>query len=142
MYVFLLLDGCALIVGGVEQFVAELVDHAFFAASTGVSDQPADCERSPPVGIHFDGHLVVRATHAPGFHFQQRLGVFHRLFEQLQRFVAALGLQLCERFIEDALGGRLLALPHHRVHKLGHQIRSIHRVRIHSALCNMSFTGH
>src|SRR5215472_420410 len=51
--VFLLLDRGAAVVGGVEQFIAQLVDHALLAASSGVGNQPADSQRGAPVGIHF-----------------------------------------------------------------------------------------
>src|SRR5690349_4854590 len=52
--VFLLLNGGAATVGGIQQLVRELVNHAFFAATAAVGDQPADSERGAPVGIHFD----------------------------------------------------------------------------------------
>src|SRR5882762_6672659 len=142
VHVFLLLDGGAAIIGGIEQLVRELVGHAFLATAAGVSDQPADRQRRAPVGIDFDRHLVVGATYAASLHFQQRLRVFDGLLEQLQGLVAALRLQLGKRFVEDALGGRLLALPHHRVHKFGHQVRSVNWIGGNAALCNMSFTRH
>src|SRR5581483_3154156 len=142
MHVFFLLDGRAAVVGRVQQFVGQLVGHAFFAAAARVRDQPADRQRGAPVGIDLDRDLVVGAAHAAGLDFQQRLAVFDRLLEQLQAFIAALLLQLVDGFVEDALGGRLLARPHHRVHKLGHQVRLIHRIRGDSALGNMSFARH
>src|SRR5271169_5920353 len=40
--VFFLLDGCAFSVGGVQQFIAQLVDHALLPASAGVGNQPAN----------------------------------------------------------------------------------------------------
>src|ERR1700684_68004 len=51
--VFFLLDGCAFSVGGIQQLIAQLVDHAFLAASAGVGNQPANCERRAPVGVDF-----------------------------------------------------------------------------------------
>src|SRR5215469_3935813 len=42
VHVFLLLDRRATIVGCVQQFVRELVNHAFFATATRVGNQPAD----------------------------------------------------------------------------------------------------
>src|ERR1700674_6132484 len=65
MYIFFLLDGGAFSVGGVQQFVAQLVDHASFRAPARIRQQPADRERCAPVGIHFHGHLIVRAADAP-----------------------------------------------------------------------------
>src|SRR5271155_3969018 len=90
VHVFFLLDSCAAIVGGIEKFVAQLVDHAFFAASTRVDDQPANRQRGTPIGVHFHRHLVVGAAYAAGLHFEQRLDVLDRLLEELQGFVATL----------------------------------------------------
>src|SRR5882724_9514886 len=42
VHVFLLLDRPALAVGGVEQFVGQLIDHALFAAFARIADEPAD----------------------------------------------------------------------------------------------------
>src|SRR3954454_24259234 len=42
--VFLLLDCRAAVVGGVKQFVAELVGHPLFATATRIADQPPDRE--------------------------------------------------------------------------------------------------
>src|ERR1700683_4202577 len=103
--IFFLLNGCAFSIGGVQQFVAQLVDHAALGAAARVGQQPADRKRSPPVGIHFHRNLVVRAAHAPGLHFQQRLGILDGFCKQLQSFVAAFFLHLGQGFIKDALGG-------------------------------------
>src|SRR6266404_7901643 len=92
VHVFLLLDGRAAIVGGVQQLVGELVDHALLATAAGIGNQPADRKRGAPVSVDLDGHLVVGATDAPGLHFEQRLRILDRLLEQLQGFIAALGL--------------------------------------------------
>src|SRR4029077_5175663 len=88
--VFLLLYGCAATISGVQQLIAQLVDHALFAASAGVGNQPADGQGSTPVGIHFHRHLIIRATHAASLHFEQWLGVLDCFFEELQSFVSAL----------------------------------------------------
>src|SRR5215469_4142611 len=140
--VFLLLDRGAAVVGGVEQFIAQLVDHALLAASSGVGNQPADSQRGAPVGIHFHRNLVVGAPHAAGLHFEQGLRVLHRLLEQLQRLVAALLLQAGQGLIEDALRRAFLALPHHGVDELGHKVRSVYRIGFHSPLRDMSFSRH
>src|ERR1700722_15117397 len=79
--VFLLLDRCAFSGRGVQQLVAQLVDHAFFTASTRIRNQPADRERRTAVRIHFDRHLVVRAAHTTALYFEQRLGILHGLGE-------------------------------------------------------------
>src|ERR1051326_2106572 len=83
--VFFLLHGRAFSVRGIEQFIRQLVGHALFAALTAVTNEPANGERGPAIGIHLDWHLVVRAADAPGLHFEQRLYVFDRLLEQLDR---------------------------------------------------------
>src|SRR6059058_857273 len=80
----------AAIIRSIQQLVAEFVDHPFLGASTRVRNQPADCKRGAPVRIHFHRHLIVRAANAASLHFKQRLDVFHRLFEQLQRLISAL----------------------------------------------------
>src|SRR5215469_3028186 len=79
--IFLLLDRGAAVVGGVEQFIAQLVDHALLPASSGVGNQRADSQRGAPVGIHFHRNLGVGAPHAAGLHFEQGLRVLHRLLE-------------------------------------------------------------
>src|ERR1700693_3582224 len=100
--VFLLLDGRAAVVAGIEQFVTQFVDHALLGASARVSNQPADRERGAPVSIHLDWNLIVGAAHTTAFHFKQRLGILDRLLEKLQGLVAAFFLKLGQGFIKDA----------------------------------------
>src|SRR5882724_2069096 len=100
VHIFFLLDGGALAVGGVEQFVRQLVDHSFFATTARIGHDPADRERCAAVGTNFNRHLVVRTTDTPGLHFQQRLGIFNCFLEQLQGLVAALFLELRKRLVE------------------------------------------
>ena len=103
----------------------QLVGHALFAAVAAVGDQPANGQRGAPVGIHLDRHLIVGAAHAAGLHLEQRLAVLDRLLEELESVVAAaLLFEVLHRLVEDALGRRLLAAPHHRVDKLGDQRRT------------------
>src|ERR1019366_5687660 len=142
MHVFFLLDGGAFTVRGVEQLIGQLVNHSLFAAAARIAHDPTDGQRRPAVRSDFNRHLVVRSAHAPRLHFQQRLGILHRLREQLQGFVAAFFLQLLQRLIEDALGSRLLSLPHHRVDELRHQVRSIDRIGLDRPLWSMSFSWH
>src|ERR1700688_3983476 len=59
VHIFFLLDRGALTRSGVQQFVGQLVDHAFFTASPGVRNQPADRERRTAVGIYFHRHLII-----------------------------------------------------------------------------------
>src|SRR5579872_1313432 len=141
--VFFLLDGRAFSVGGVQQFIAQFVDHAFFAASARVGDQPANRQRGAPVGVHFHRYLIVRPAYASGLDLEQRLGILHGLGEQLQSFVtAAFRLQARQSFVEDAFRCALLALPHHRVDEFRHQIRTVNRIGFHGSLGRMSFSWH
>ncbi len=105
--------------------------------------KPANGQRGAAVGIDFDRHLVVGAAHAAGLDLKQRLAVLDRLLEELERVVAAaLLFEVLHRLVEDALGGRLLAAPHHRVHKLGDQRRPVDRIRRHFPLRNVPFSWH
>src|SRR6185437_15873714 len=103
VHVFFLLDCRAATVGRVQQFIRQLVHHAFFPTLAGIAHDPANRQRGAPVWIHFHRYLVVRAANAAGLYFQQRLGVLHGLLEQLQGFIAALGLQVLHGFIENSL---------------------------------------
>src|ERR1051326_8027552 len=142
VHVFLFLNRRAATVGGVQQFVGQLVHHAFFATLARITHDPADGQRGAPVRIHFHRHLVVGSAYAAGLYFQHGLGVFHGLFEELQRFVAAFGLQVFHALIENPLRRGLLAAPHHGVHELGHQRGTVDRVRDWISLWNVSFTWH
>src|ERR1700677_3607424 len=77
--VFLLFNGCAFAVGGVQQFVTQLVDHPLLPASAGVGNEPANRQRGATVRVNFDRHLIVRHAHAAGSHLPLRLGVLHGL---------------------------------------------------------------
>src|ERR1035437_3563337 len=141
--VFLLLHRRAAPVGRIQQLVAQLVGHALFAAVAAIGDQPADGQRGAPVGIDLDRHLVVGAAHAPGLHLKQRLAILDSLLEELEGIVAAaLLLEVLHRLIEDALGRRLLAAPHHRVDKLGDQRGPVDRIRRNFPLRNVPFSRH
>src|SRR5271156_3388365 len=141
--IFFLLYGCAFAIGGIQQFITQLVDHAFLTASAGVGNQPANRQRRAPVGIDLDRHLIVRAAYAAGLHLEQRLGIFDGFGEQLQSFVtAAFCLQARQSLIEDAFRCALLALPHHRVDELCHQIRTVDWIGFHCPLRRMSFSWH
>src|ERR1019366_9373163 len=143
VHVFLLLHGRAAPVGRIQQLVAQLVRHALFAAVPSVGNQPANRQRGAPVRVHFNRNLVVGAAHAAGLYLEKRLAVLNRFLEELQRIVpAALLLQVLHRLIEDALRGRLLAAPHHRVDKLGDQFGPVNRIRRHFPLRNVPFSWH
>src|SRR5689334_233847 len=98
------------------------------AATTAVTYDPANRQRSATIRIHFDRNLIVGAADTASLHFEQRLAVFDCFLEKLQRFVSALLLEILHRLIEDRLSGALLSLVHHRVHELGDQRRTVDRV--------------
>src|ERR1017187_2981872 len=110
VHIFLLLHGRAAPVGRIQQLVAQLVGHAFFATIAAIRNQPANRQRGAPVGSNFDRHLVVGAANTSGLDLKQRFAVLYRLLEELQSVVAAaLLFEGLHRLIEDALGCRLLS---------------------------------
>src|SRR5437764_3485525 len=65
--VFAFLDGAAAQIRGVEELVGELLVHRLaVAARARVADEPADAQREPRVGIHFDRYLVVAPADSAG----------------------------------------------------------------------------
>src|SRR3954465_10119481 len=142
VYIFFFLDRGALAVRGIEQLVRELIGHTLFGAAAAIEQQPADGERGAAIGIHFDRHLIVRATNTAGLHFEQRPGVPEGLLEQLEGLVAAFFLHLLHGLVEDALGSGLLAAPHHRVHKLGDQGGVVDGIGRYFTFRNVTFSWH
>src|SRR6266446_6901994 len=142
MHVFLLLDGPAARIRRVNQLIRELVHHRLARALPRILQQPANRQRLPPEWIHFHRNLVVRAAHAPRFHFQQRLHVLDGFLENLQRIVVGLLRHLIHRAIKHSLRRRFLAFPHHRADELLHNVAGIDRI---GRLCspeNESFAWH
>src|SRR4029077_19094213 len=99
-------------------------------------------ERSSAVGSDCHRNLIVRAADTPRLHFEQRLGILDGLLKQLQGFVSALLLHSGQGFVKNPFGRALLALPHHRVDELRHQVGTINLVRLYGSLWDMSFTRH
>ena len=84
-----------------------------------VADEPADRQALLPLRLDLHRHLVVGPADAPGAHFDGRLDVFDRAGEDLERVdVLHLFLDLVHGPVEDARGGRLLAVPHQAVDEL------------------------
>src|ERR1700735_1309792 len=142
MNVFLLLHRGAAAIGCVEQLSGELLNHSLFATSAAIRYQPANRQRRAPFRQHFERHLVVRTANAAALHFQHRLHVLNSLLEQLQRLIPTLSLKVGHGLIEDALGSRLLAAPHHAVDELRYQRRPIDRVSWNFTLGNVTFSRH
>src|SRR4051812_40968089 len=64
--VVLLLEGAALLVGGVEDLADELVDRPLLAPLAGGGHEPAHRERAGTARHDLDRHLVVGPADAPG----------------------------------------------------------------------------
>src|SRR5260370_35890433 len=75
MHVVALLDGAATEVRRVVQFVGQFVRHAFFRATAGVAQDPANGKARAAVLRYFDRNLIIRAAYAAGFYFEQWLGI-------------------------------------------------------------------
>src|SRR5882672_1787836 len=81
--VLFLLNRLALTLRGEDQLGGEPFGHVRLAAGAAERDQPAHAQRGAPLGPHFHRHLVGRAAHAPGLHFQRRLYIRQGLLEDV-----------------------------------------------------------
>src|SRR5207245_8392579 len=81
----------------------------------GGLDDPAHGERRTSIRADLDGDLVGRAADAPGLHFDQGHRVLERRLEHVDARLARRGLGERERTVDDAFGGRALAVSHHVV---------------------------
>src|ERR1017187_544466 len=142
VYIFLLLHRRTATIRSIKQLGGQLLHHALLAARPAISDQPADGERGAALGQNFDRHLVVRSTDAAALDFEQRLAILDGLLEQLQGLVATLLFKVRHSGVEDALGGGLLAAPHHGVDELCDQGRLIDRVGSNFTLRDVTFSRH
>src|SRR5437667_7808279 len=142
MGVFLFFNRVPAIVGRVHQFARELFFHRFFAARSGIREDPSDAQGCPPRRPDFHRNLVSRTANAPRLDFKNGLDVLDLLFEKLQRFVAGLFLNDVERVIEDVFGGALFPAPHHTVDEFRHQRALVHGVWHDFPLDDMRFPGH
>src|ERR1019366_8372910 len=93
-----------------------------------IQQQPANGQRLPAKRIDFDRNLIVSAAYTPRLDFQHGLDVFDGLLEYRKRIGIALLGDLLHRAVEDALRVRALAVPHHRIDELLHQLAAEHRV--------------
>src|SRR5580693_1972870 len=142
VHVFTLLDGVPPAIRRVEQLGRKPLRHRLFIALTRCRDDPANAERLPAHRANLDRHLVGRTTDAARTHFDGRHYVFQRLLENRQRALLGLGLDQFERAIDDALGGRLLAVVHDRVHELRNDDVPKLRIRVHFTLFSRMATRH
>src|SRR5712671_4665851 len=142
VHIFLLLHCAAARVGRVDQFIRQPVDHGLAGTFTRILQKPANGQRLPAERIHFHGNLIVRAAHATGLYFQQRLHVLDGLLEKFQRVVVAFLGHLVHGAVKHALRGGLLAFPHHRADELLDEIAAINRVSGLCATADDSFAWH
>src|SRR6476646_5402993 len=123
--VVLPLERAALLVERVENFVGELVRHAFLAPLASVRHEPAHREGAGAPLRHLDRHLVVRATDAAAANLEHRRDRLHGLLEHLDRRAAGLRSHCLERAVHDLLGDRLLAVEHDLVDHLCDERRAV-----------------
>src|SRR5207248_8897614 len=131
--------------GGVHQLVRQTERHGLLASVARGLDDPAHGERLAARGPHFDGHLVAGAADAAGLHLDHGLHVIEGRGEHLDGFpplLAGLFGDAVEGTVDDALGGRLLAVLHDDVHELGKHLVVELRVREDGADRSLSSTGH
>ena len=117
--IFALLHGIAAIVGRIHQFAGQTADHGGLTAPTRSRDQPANRQRLGALRAHFDGDLIGGTAHAAATDFDARLDVVEGIMEHLNRIGLGARLDGVERSIDDAFGGRFLAVIHQVVHELG-----------------------
>src|SRR5918911_1997715 len=142
MRIFFLLDGVAAIVRGVENLSGQPVGHGFLAPPARVTDNPANCERAPPLLVDFDRDLIGRAADPARFDFDCRPDVIHRALKDFERLFAGLFADLCERVIENIFGDGLLTVPHHTIDELSHQRAVINRIGQYFPLFGNSSSWH
>ena len=128
--VFPFLHRSAAVVGGVEEFARQALLHCVLVAAARGCDEPADRQRLPALVAHLDRNLVGGTADAARAHLHRGHDVLQRLMEELDRVRLGLGLHLVQRAVDDALGNRLLALLHDRVHEFGHDEVVVLRVRV------------
>src|ERR1700739_1536401 len=137
-----LLDGVPPAIRCGEQLGREPLRHRLFIALTRCRDDPANAERLPAHRANLDRHLIGGATDAARTHLDGRHHVFQSLLENRQRALLGLGFDHFERAIDDALGGRLLAVIHDRIHELRNDDVPELRIRVHFTLFGRMATRH
>src|SRR5881409_4302354 len=126
--VLFLLYRLALALRGEDQLGGEPLRHVLLAARATELNQPAHAERGAPLGPDFHRHLIGRAAHAPGLHFQRRLHIRQRLLEDVHARLPGALLDQIHRLIEHPLRERFLAPLHEVVQKLGDGLAVIARI--------------
>src|SRR5579872_6911859 len=122
VHVVLALVGVPLLLERVEDLACQLVRHVLLAAVAREGDEPAQRERAPAALRHLDRDLVVRTADAARPDFEHRRDGLDGLLEHLDRGPAGALPHLLERAVDDLLGDGLLAVEHHAVHQLRHEL--------------------
>src|SRR3954452_11441450 len=128
--VVLALVGTALLGLRVQQLVGQPHRHRLLAPVARELDQPAHGERAGAACRHLDRHLVGGAADAAGLDLQRRRQGLDRRLQRLHRVLARALREDRQRVVDDALGGRLLAVQHHLVDDLLDELGAVDGVRI------------
>src|SRR4051812_36079961 len=142
IHVVLALERVALLLERVEDLPRKHVLHVLLAPLARVGDEPAQGERATAPLRNLDRHLVVRATDAAAANLEHRRDGLHGLLEHLRRRAAGLRADPVEGAVDDRLGGRLLALDHHAVDQLGHELAVVHRIGTERTRLDLCATRH
>src|SRR5262245_12521517 len=142
MHVLAFLDRIPFASGGVHDLGGEFVNHSLLAPITRVRHQPAHRQGDAAAGADLDRDLIVGAADALRFDLDLRLEVLNRLLEDLQRVFLRSLFDLVKSLVDDALGHRFLAVPHHRVDEFGDERAVIYRVRQNFAFWDFSSSRH
>src|SRR5689334_8426038 len=82
-------------------------------------DEPADRKRLATLGANLDRNLIGCATDAAAAHFDTRTDIVERIVEYAERLALGARFDRFERSVDDAFGGRLLAVEHDGIHEFG-----------------------
>jgi hypothetical protein len=126
----------------VEQLGREPLRHRLFVALARCSNDPANAQRLAAHRANFDRHLIGGAADPARADFDGRHHVFQSLLENRQRALLDLRFDQFERTVNNALGGRLLAVVHDRVHELRKDDVPELRIRVHFALFSRMAARH
>src|SRR5258708_26795885 len=106
------------VVHRVHQLAGELLGHRLARALASGLDEPAHRERPTAGGRDLDRDLIGGAADPAGLDLEERGGVLHRGLEDLDRGLPRRLLRAIDGVVDDALGGRTLAVTHHLVDEL------------------------
>src|SRR4051794_7191361 len=114
----------------VGELAGEPLGHRLLATRAGELDEPADGESARPASGDFDRYLVGGATHAPGANLEVRSEGLDRGLERLHWLLVGAPGEDLESVVDDLLRRRLLAVQHHLVDDLLHELRPVDGVGV------------